>query len=428
MSQEAHIFISYNREDSEFALRLARDLRSEGVNIWMDQLDIPPGTRWDRAVEQALRTCDRLLIILSPASVASENVMDEVAFALDREKQIVPVLYRHCEIPLRLLRLQYVDFTSAYNRRLTELLAELQGAEAPEMADAVAPPLAKPKLSPTKPFPWRAIAIGAAALLVVLVVIFVIDNVLGRAPTPAPATVATATTTLPVATTPSPTATPVPPTSTAVVIVPPTATPVLAPKVTPTPPPTDTPKPTPTETPKPIPTDTPKPTPTETPKPTPTDTPKPTPTETPKPTPTDTAQPPTPSVQGDAWLISVEGGPCARRFTLSYDIQIQGYDPDSVFLSLYRCEVGLSCRESTWWGSTSDGEIKYDKWWSPWPGKGTYYSGPIASTLSWPSDGMRTTARIQLYAYRVEGITGDVLWRSEEIPIRLEWASPEDCP
>ena len=71
MSHQAHIFISYTREDSEFVLKLARDLRSEGVNIWLDQLDIPPGVRWDRAVEQALRTCDRLLVILSPASVAS---------------------------------------------------------------------------------------------------------------------------------------------------------------------------------------------------------------------------------------------------------------------------------------------------------------------------------------------------------------------
>ena len=143
MSHEAHIFISYAREDSEFALRLARDLGSAGVNIWLDQ-HIRPGVRWDRAVEQALRTCDRLLVILSPASVASENVLDEVALAFDWEKQIVPVLYRPCEIPFRLRRLQYVDFTSDYNQGLTTLLTELQGTEAPEIAKAV-----------VKRFPWK---------------------------------------------------------------------------------------------------------------------------------------------------------------------------------------------------------------------------------------------------------------------------------
>ena len=276
MNQEAHIFICYARENSEFALRLARDLRSAGVNIWMDQLDIPPGVPWDGAVEQALRTCDRLLVILSPASVASENVMNEVAFALERSKRIVPVLYHPCEIPLRLVRLHYVDFTDDYNQGLTELLAELQ--------KAVTPPPAKPIPPPTKPFPWRAVAIGSAALLVVLVGIVLIPKVSVWLSPPTPTTVAKATATLPVATpTPRPTATPLPPTSTAVVIEPATATstPVrptdtsLPPTATPTPvPPTDTPLP-PTATPTPVP---------------PTDTPRPTPTPL---LPTDTPLPPT---------------------------------------------------------------------------------------------------------------------------------------
>lgn len=153
MSQEAHIFVSYAHEDSEFALRLARDLRSEGVNIWRDEPDIPLGVPWDRAVEQAIRTCDRLLVILSPASAASENVLNEVAFALDREKQIVPVLYRSCEIPLRLLRLKRVDFTSNYNQGLTTLVKKLRKPVVPLPA------------SLSKLFSWLT------ALLVLLIVI-----------------------------------------------------------------------------------------------------------------------------------------------------------------------------------------------------------------------------------------------------------------
>jgi hypothetical protein len=51
-----HTFISYSRADGEFALKLANDLRTNGVNIWLDQIDIPPGARWDRAVENALET------------------------------------------------------------------------------------------------------------------------------------------------------------------------------------------------------------------------------------------------------------------------------------------------------------------------------------------------------------------------------------
>src|SRR5208337_5468641 len=87
-------FISYSREDSEFALRLAGDLKAAGAAVWLDQLDIAPGQRWARAVQDALNDCPRMLVILSPASVDSRNVEDEVSFALEERKEVIPVLYR----------------------------------------------------------------------------------------------------------------------------------------------------------------------------------------------------------------------------------------------------------------------------------------------------------------------------------------------
>lgn len=119
------IFFSYARSDAEFVRRLATDVRSAGANLWVDQLDISPGDRWDRAVEEALNSSPCLLVILSPASVASQNVMDEVSFGLEKNKKIVPVLYRSCEIPFRLRRLQYIDFTSHYSEGFAQLLRAL---------------------------------------------------------------------------------------------------------------------------------------------------------------------------------------------------------------------------------------------------------------------------------------------------------------
>lgn len=75
------IFISYVRPDSEFALKLAKDLRSAGAEVWLDQLDILPGEHWDRATQRAIEACESLMIVLSPASVESANVRDELSFA-----------------------------------------------------------------------------------------------------------------------------------------------------------------------------------------------------------------------------------------------------------------------------------------------------------------------------------------------------------
>jgi hypothetical protein len=115
-------FFSYSRDDSEFALRLAEDLKSAGASVWLDQMDIEAGQDWDTAVEGALTQAPRMLLILSPSSVKSKNVRNEISFALDEQKNIVPVLYRDCTVPLQLHRVQYIDFRTDYARGLKALL------------------------------------------------------------------------------------------------------------------------------------------------------------------------------------------------------------------------------------------------------------------------------------------------------------------
>jgi hypothetical protein len=134
-------FFSYCRDDSEFALRLAEDLKAAGGNVWMDQLGIEPGLSWDRTVEDALTNCPRMLVILSPLSVKSDNVRDEVSFALSKQKRIIPVLYRECEVPFRLARLQHIDFRSDYARGLKALLKVLAVEQAPQPVGAPVPEL-----------------------------------------------------------------------------------------------------------------------------------------------------------------------------------------------------------------------------------------------------------------------------------------------
>ena len=88
-------FVSYARVDSAFALRLAADLKGAGVSVWLDQIDIKPGRQWDSEVERALGECREMILVLSPGSVASRNVMDELAYALEEEKTIIPLLWNN---------------------------------------------------------------------------------------------------------------------------------------------------------------------------------------------------------------------------------------------------------------------------------------------------------------------------------------------
>src|SRR6202034_46284 len=106
-----HVFLCYAREDAEFVVRLAENLKMLGAPVWLDQLDIPPGADWDRAIDDALKHCNSLLIVLSPESIASGEVHAELRTALDEKKRIIPVLHKQvAEIPRQLRLIQYVSF------------------------------------------------------------------------------------------------------------------------------------------------------------------------------------------------------------------------------------------------------------------------------------------------------------------------------
>ena len=174
-------FFSYSRENSGFALRLAQNLKAAGANVWIDQLDIAPGQDWDSAIEIAMTQSLQVLLILSPSSVTSRNVRNEITFALDEKKTIIPVLYQDCTVPLQLRRVQYVDFRTDYSRGLKVLLRtldveDLQAVSGePIVATDVSrqiPPKPSPSELPIPPEPWYRsslrILVAASTLIVSL--------------------------------------------------------------------------------------------------------------------------------------------------------------------------------------------------------------------------------------------------------------------
>lgn len=120
------IFISYSRVNTEFVTRLINDLTRQGFNVWMDQRDIGAGQRWDSLIQDALETCGLFIIILSPYSVESENVLDELSYAINAHKRIIPILLENCAIPYRIARIQFVNFTEDYQTGFQHLISEIK--------------------------------------------------------------------------------------------------------------------------------------------------------------------------------------------------------------------------------------------------------------------------------------------------------------
>lgn len=126
-------FFSYSRDDSEFVKKLADDLRANGVDIWLDQDDIPVGKNWDDEIQKALFGAQNQLIVLTPSAVSSPNVMNEIMVAVTKKKNIIPIKLKECETPLQIARLQWIDFTTDYDKGFNQLLKALAPGETTEI-------------------------------------------------------------------------------------------------------------------------------------------------------------------------------------------------------------------------------------------------------------------------------------------------------
>jgi hypothetical protein len=121
-------FISYSRVDLAFAERLAADLEGHQIAAWRDQQSIPAGAAWDAAIVEGIRRATHVLAIITPAAVRSANVADELSFARDRGKRIIPLILQEAELPMRIHRAQAIDFRTDYESALARLLTEVRSA------------------------------------------------------------------------------------------------------------------------------------------------------------------------------------------------------------------------------------------------------------------------------------------------------------
>jgi hypothetical protein len=79
-------YISYSWEDKDFAGQLHDDLQNVGVSCWLDAKEIKVGESIWEEISRAIEAHDKMLIVLSKASVASTWVNQEIKSGLRLER------------------------------------------------------------------------------------------------------------------------------------------------------------------------------------------------------------------------------------------------------------------------------------------------------------------------------------------------------
>jgi hypothetical protein len=124
-TQRLICFLSYAREDSERANRVKADLCAHGIAVWRDVDDIPAGAPWDDSIAAAITDCTHFLLLVTPSALTSSNVSDEIGFARENKKRIIPLIIEKARLPFRIHRAQAVDFTDDYKSGIRSLIQQL---------------------------------------------------------------------------------------------------------------------------------------------------------------------------------------------------------------------------------------------------------------------------------------------------------------
>ncbi len=124
------VFISYSRKDDAIMRRIVAFLRGEGINVWVDNEKLVPGTPiWEEEIEKAIKAAGAIVVVMSPDLKKSEWVRREISLAEQNWIRIFPVLVSGDEdsaITIRLITKQFVDIRKNENVGLSSLSTNLQ--------------------------------------------------------------------------------------------------------------------------------------------------------------------------------------------------------------------------------------------------------------------------------------------------------------
>jgi hypothetical protein len=134
-SQGLRVFLSYAKRDDKLAQALRTELERGGIEVWDAAAKLTPGDNWALAQGKALADAEAMVVLLSPAALASDHVQREIDYALGEPRfkgRLIPVVVRPLkEIPWILETLQVLRIDAdpeRGSRRVLEVLKRIQNA------------------------------------------------------------------------------------------------------------------------------------------------------------------------------------------------------------------------------------------------------------------------------------------------------------
>ena len=138
MLSNQSVFLSYAKEDVEYAEKLYNALKSNGIITWFDRAHILPGQDWKYEIHKAIKNSAYFIALLSPNSISKKGfVQKELKMALDILKEfppssiyIIPARIADCSSAYKEFEsLQWVDLFPSFERGIAKILRVFKSEE-----------------------------------------------------------------------------------------------------------------------------------------------------------------------------------------------------------------------------------------------------------------------------------------------------------
>ncbi len=96
----SNVYLSYSAADEKVAAQIRRRLRDDGYDVFDPIADVRLGENWAEAISHGLEQARAMVVLLSPDSVKSPNVLHEIGFALGSKHfrgRVLPVVLKPTE-------------------------------------------------------------------------------------------------------------------------------------------------------------------------------------------------------------------------------------------------------------------------------------------------------------------------------------------
>ena len=136
MEKLRQVFISYSSRDKVIAHRIAKDLSTKGVPVWIDEWEIKIGESIFQKIDEGLKKSSYVLALLSEHSITSHWVQKELSLAYsakikDAQSIIIPVLVERLspsQVPPFLQSIKWVNLSTDYKSGIEDIIKALSAS------------------------------------------------------------------------------------------------------------------------------------------------------------------------------------------------------------------------------------------------------------------------------------------------------------